>query len=148
MLPMTRFHHPRRLIVAATLCLLALGACGGEDEADDAGGSTTETTAHSDTDAGGSGSGGDDGGSAATEGDAVAIEDFQYKPENLKVKAGTKVTFTNKDEFAHTVTAKDKSYDSENMDKDAVFEHTYDKPGTYEYFCAIHNSMTGKVTVA
>lgn len=145
---MTRSPHPRRLLAAAVLCLLAFGACGGEDESDTAGGGTTETTAADG--AGAADKDGDEkaGGGAAVEGDAVAIEEFQYKPDNLKVKAGTKVTFTNKDEFAHTVTAKDEAYDSGNMAKDAVFEHTYDEPGTYDYFCSIHVYMTGTVTVA
>lgn len=87
------------------------------------------------------------GGQAAVEGDAVDILDFNYLPANLKVKAGTEVTFTNSDKFAHTVTANDKSFDSGNMDKDAKFTHTFDKAGTYKYFCAIHNSMTAVVTV-
>lgn len=91
--------------------------------------------------------GGDDEPEAATGGDIVSIEDFVYKPAELTVKSGTTVTFTNKDGFAHTVTAKDKSYDSGNLDEGQSFEHTYDEPGTYEYFCAIHNSMTGSVVV-
>ena len=83
----------------------------------------------------------------ATGGDRVTIEDFTYKPSELKVRSGTTVTFTNEDGFAHTVTAKDKSYDSENLGEGQSFERTYDEPGTYEYFCAIHNSMTGSVVV-
>lgn len=147
MSPMTRTPHPRRLLAAAALCLLALGACGSEQEPDSADGGATETTG-SEKGSGAGGGSGDEDAEAAVEGDAVAIEEFQYKPGNLKVKAGTKVTFTNKDTFAHTVTAKDESYDSENMDKDAVFEHTYAEPGTYDYFCRIHVYMTGTVTVA
>ncbi len=78
----------------------------------------------------------------------MKIVDFNYKPADLKVKAGTTVTFTNEDSFAHTVTAKDKSFDSGNMDKDATFEMEFATAGTFEYLCAIHNSMTGKVTVS
>lgn len=138
---MNRPPNFRVLAVAAGLLLtLALGACGSDDNA---------STSAPDTPAGNrEGEGGDDaGGEAATEGDAVDIKDFNYLPANLKVKAGTEVTFTNSDGFAHTVTARDKSFDSGNMDKDAVFKQTFDKAGTYEYFCSIHNSMTGKVTV-
>jgi len=71
-------------------------------------------------------------------GDAVEIVDFNYKPADLKVKVGTTVTFTNADGFAHTVTAKDKSFDSGSMEEGA----------TFEYLCAIHNSMMGTVTVS
>ena len=110
----------RRLAtLAAALLLVIAPACGGDDDEPQ----------------------------AAAGGDTVSIEDFVYKPAELTVKSGTTVTFTNKDGFAHTVTAKDKSYDSENLDEGQSFEHTYDEPGTYEYFCAIHNSMTGSVVV-
>lgn len=141
---MNRPPNLRVLAVAAGLLLtFALGACGSDDDAP-----TTAPDAPAGDDAGQGGDAGDDaGGAAAAEGDSVEIKDFNYLPANLKVKAGTEVTFTNADEFAHTVTAKDKSFDSGNMDKDAVFKQTFDKAGTYEYFCSIHNSMTAKVTV-
>ena len=113
----------RRLAtLAAALLLVIAPACGG-------GGDEPAATAA--------------GGGVST----VSIDDFVYKPAELTVKSGTTVTFTNKDGFAHTVTAKDRSYDSENLDEGQSFEHTYDEPGTYEYFCAIHNSMTGSVVV-
>ena len=130
----------RMAATAALLTTLVFGACGGDDEMDEgsetSGSSSSGATAEEGTSEGGE------------SGDAVQIVDFNYKPANLKVKAGTKVVFTNEDTFAHTVTAKDKSYDSGNMDEGATFEHTYAEPGTYDYICAIHNSMTGKVTVS
>ena len=141
--PMTRTRNPRRLLLTALLCALAFAACGGEDEATDARSGSEPADAADGTDGMGSG----DAGAAAEAGDSVDVVDFQYKPGNLKAKAGSSVTFTNKDDFAHTVTAKDKSFDSGNMEKDAVFTQSFDKPGTYDYFCAIHNSMTGTVTV-
>lgn len=131
----------RMAATAAVLTTLVFGACGGDD-GKDAGSETSGT--------GSSGAPGSDGSASegATSGDAVQIVDFNYKPANLQVKAGTTVTFTNEDTFAHTVTAKDKSYDSGNMDKGATFEQTFAEAGTFEYICAIHNSMTGKVTVS
>lgn len=146
---MTRSHTLRRWTAAAIVFTALLGACG-SDDAGMADGKRTSTA-----DAGDERAGGDkdadkkDGGAAApTEGDAVSIEDFNYLPPNLKAAAGTEVTFTNNDSFAHTVTAKDESFDSDNMDKDDVFTHTFAEPGTYEYFCRIHVYMTGTVTVA
>jgi plastocyanin len=113
----------RRLAtLAATLLLVIAPACG----SDEAGDAAME---------------------ASTGGDTVSIEDFVYKPAELTVKAGTTVSFTNEDGFAHTVTADDRSYDSGNLDEGESFDHVYDQPGTYEYFCAIHNSMTGSVVV-
>ena len=128
---MIRTTNRRRLVATAALLLtFALGACSDDAEPDDAAPATS-------TD-----------GSAEAGGDAVAIEDFTYKPADLKVKAGTTVTFTNKDDFAHTATANDKSFDSGNLDKDAAFEHTFEEAGTFEYLCTIHNSMTGTITVS
>lgn len=142
---MTRNRSLRRLVAtAALLAALVFGACGGGDDSDaDTASGATETTAPAS-----SGASEDEGTDSATSGDAVDIVDFSYKPENLKVSAGTTVTFTNSDKFAHTVTAKDKSFDSGNMDEGDTFEHTFDEPGTYDYFCSIHNSMTGSVTVS
>ena len=127
---------------AAVLTTLVLGACGGDDEMDE--GTDTSGTASS----GATESDAEPMEDEGAAGDAVQIVDFNYEPANLQVKAGTTVTFTNEDTFAHTVTAKDKSYDSGNMDEGATFEHTYAEAGTFEYICAIHNSMTGKVTVS
>jgi len=138
---MTRNHRLRRSAAAAALlATLAFGACGGDDETD-AASETSGTASAGATD-------GDSTEAAGDTGDAVDIVDFNYKPANLQVKAGTTVTFTNSDTFAHTVTAKDKSFDSGNMDEGATFEHTFAEAGTFEYLCAIHNSMTGKVTVS
>ena len=127
---------------AALVTVLLFGACGGDDEMAD-GADTTGTASAGATDESST-----EEAEAGVSGDAVEIVDFNYKPENLEVKAGTTVTFTNLDTFAHTVTAKDKSFDSGNMDEGATFEHTFSEAGTFEYLCAIHNSMTGKVTVS
>jgi plastocyanin len=140
---MTSNPRLRRTIASAVLLTtLLLGACGGDDETGD-GADTSGTASAGATDE--SSTEEADGGET---GDAVEIVDFDYKPANLAVKAGTTVTFTNVDTFAHTVTAKDKSFDSGNMDEGATFEHTFAEAGTFEYLCAIHNSMTGKVTVS
>jgi plastocyanin len=53
----------------------------------------------------------------------------------------------NEDLFAHTVTARDGAFDSGTMDGGDTFSQTFEAPGSYDYFCAIHLSMTGTVTV-
>ena len=83
--------------------------------------------------------------SAAAE--AVAIKDFKF-PATVEVAAGSTITWTNEDDFAHTVTAEDESFDSMDIDADGTFEHTFDDPGTYAYFCNIHNYMKGTVVVS
>ena len=41
----------------------------------------------------------------------ISIDQFQYNPAELAAKAGQAVTITNNDDFPHTVTAKDGSFD-------------------------------------
>ena len=38
-------------------------------------------------------------------------------------------------------------FKSKVMDTDEKFSHTFDKAGTYPYYCTIHPKMTGKVVV-
>jgi plastocyanin len=77
----------------------------------------------------------------------VHTKDFAYVPEVLTIPVGTTVTFVNDDEPAHTVTAVDKSFDSGNMDKNAKWTHTFNTPGTFDYYCIYHTFMKAKVVV-
>jgi plastocyanin len=86
---------------------------------------------------------------AAAETNAVTIDDFAFSPQTITVPAGTTVTWTNKDDEPHTVTsaADPKLFKSAALDTDDKFSFTFTKPGTYQYFCAIHPHMTGIVVV-
>src|SRR5579872_2825932 len=75
---------------------------------------------------------------AAASGPAVGIENFNFVPADLTVPAGTTVVWTNHDDVEHTVTASDNSFSSQAVETDGQFSHTFDTPGTYTYFCAIH----------
>ncbi len=92
------------------------------------------------------GAGGSGGGSA--EPGAVGIVDFTYDPDPLTVAVGDTVTWTNEDDFAHTVTSKDEGpLDSGDIDGGGTFEATFDTAGTFSYVCAIHPNMNGDVEV-
>jgi plastocyanin len=86
---------------------------------------------------------------AATEPNAVTIDNFAFGPAAITVAAGTKVTWTNRDDEPHTVVSADdpKLFKSGALDTDDNFSFTFDKPGTYRYFCSIHPHMTGTVVV-
>jgi plastocyanin len=78
----------------------------------------------------------------------VNIDNFSFSPATITVKAGTAVTWTNRDDIPHTVVADDKSsFKSKVLDTGDKFTFTPTKPGTYPYFCSIHPKMTGKLIV-
>ncbi len=87
------------------------------------------------------------GGSAPAGAQAVSIVNFAFAPMDLRVKAGTTVTWTNNDSAAHTVAAIDKSFTSGNLAKGATFQFMFAKAGTYKYICGIHNYMTATISV-
>jgi plastocyanin len=80
---------------------------------------------------------------------AVTISNFAFGPPVLSVAPGTKVTWTNSDEEPHTVLSADggQSFKSPALDTDDKFSFTFDKPGTYKYFCSIHPHMIGTIVV-
>jgi len=79
--------------------------------------------------------------------DQIVIENFSFKPATVTVKAGTTVTWVNRDNEPHTVSDSDKRFKSGAMDTDEQFSYTFAAPGTYNYFCAIHPRMTGQIIV-
>jgi plastocyanin len=84
---------------------------------------------------------------AATAINAATIKGFSFQPDVLKVKVGAKVTWTNDDTVAHTVTADTNSFASGNLQPARSFSFTFTRPGTYAYHCSIHPSMHGSVVV-
>jgi len=86
---------------------------------------------------------------AATEPNTITIDNFSFGPQALTVPPGTTVTWINHDEEPHTVVnaGSPRLFKSGALDTDDKFSFTFDKPGTYEYFCSIHPHMTGTVVV-
>src|SRR5215211_2702482 len=76
---------------------------------------------------------------------AAAIKGFAFQPDVLKVEVGAKVTWTNDDTVAHTVTADTNSFASGNLQPGGSFSFTFTRPGTYAYHCSIHPSMHGSI---
>lgn len=77
----------------------------------------------------------------------VAIEGFAFKPAEINIPAGSTITWYNEDSATHTVTARDKTFDSGSLSRQGTFSYTFDKNNTFEYYCQFHPSMTGKVIV-
>jgi plastocyanin len=122
-----------RLTGAISVAVLVLSACGG--------GAAAPTSAATTAAAG------------AAAGGSVDVQGFAFKPASLEVKAGTKVTWTNKDGTSHTTTsgapgAKDGKWEGQLAGSGGTFSFTFAQAGTFAYFCAIHGaSMTGTVVV-
>jgi plastocyanin len=77
----------------------------------------------------------------------VHVKNFAFVPDKVTINAGQSVRFVQDDDTPHTVTATDNSFDSGNLDKGKTWTHTFDKAGTYAYFCAYHTYMKGTVVV-
>jgi plastocyanin len=87
-------------------------------------------------------------GETPTSGAIVKIDNFSFGPANITIPAGTTVTWTNNDDVPHVVTSDDnKMFKSKALDTDDRFSFTFSKPGTYNYYCAIHPKMTAKIVV-
>jgi plastocyanin len=123
----------------AALLVLGLGACGDdEDEGTDDGGSeTTETTAAT-----------DDGGGGGVAAASVTIRDFEFDPTELTAAVGDTISVTNEGSSTHTFTSDEAGFDVElGGGESGEATVAASSPGSYEFRCDIHTSMTGTITV-
>ncbi len=77
----------------------------------------------------------------------VVIQNFAFAPATITVASGTKVTWTNRDDDPHTVDETNKVFKSGTMDTGDQYSYTFNSPGTFSYFCALHPKMVGQVIV-
>ena len=106
------------------------------------------------------------GGSAmtATKADvSVSTALLAFDPKDVRIKAGQTVGWVGGDNITHvlvegtyevgadglrTKETDDKAFSLELTKKGQQVSHTYDKAGTFTYFCTIHKGMNGTVTVS
>ncbi|MCE9623242.1 MAG: cupredoxin domain-containing protein [Actinomycetia bacterium] len=77
----------------------------------------------------------------------VSMSDFAFHESEVFVTAGSDVTWTNGDGFAHSIVATDGAFHSDSLGTGESFTTTFDTAGTFAYVCGIHGSMTGTVVV-
>ena len=79
----------------------------------------------------------------------VTIQGFQFKPSEIVLKQGGSVTFINKDSTPHTATptANAKFVGTGRLKRNEEKTVTFEDLGIQDYFCEIHPSMKGMVTV-
>ena len=83
----------------------------------------------------------------------IEIREFAFHPVEITLNAGDTVTWTNRDSVRHTVTSEgtgEKELNSGylgNKPWDDTYSHTFNEPGTYNYYCIVHPSMKGTIIV-
>lgn len=77
----------------------------------------------------------------------IHIKNFAYTPGSVTIPVGSTVKFVQDDEVPHTVTAADGSFDSGNLSQHQIWTHTFTVAGTYDYYCAYHTYMKGKIII-
>ena len=82
----------------------------------------------------------------------IAVDIVDFRLLNLTVHVGTTVTWTNLDPVPHTTTAGSPGspsgeWDSSFLSENQEYSFKFTQAGTFPYFCRIHPSMTGRVTV-
>lgn len=91
----------------------------------------------------------------------VVTKLLSFEPKQLSVKVGTTVTWEVSDQIGHTVTTgtftlggdglRSEQHPDGTIDmplaKGKTVSFTFDRPGTYTYYCSIHKGMNGEVDV-
>lgn len=79
----------------------------------------------------------------------TSILDFSF--ENLTVQAGESIGWINNDEVPHTIAAGSPGspgdFLSDPIGTGGAFALTFDEPGIVPFFCSLHPTMTGNITV-
>jgi plastocyanin len=80
----------------------------------------------------------------------IDVTDFAFAPETRQVEVGDKVVWRFHD-GGHTSTARPgqaEQWNSDLRDGGGIYEHTFTKPGRYEYVCTPHETfMAGVIEV-
>jgi plastocyanin len=72
---------------------------------------------------------------------------YKFAPENITVEVGTTVTWTNNDNFTHSVRFLDTG-ETQFMKPGESVSHAFAGPGLYRYDCSLHpKDMQGSVLV-
>jgi plastocyanin len=150
----------RVLLVPGIAAMFVLGACGDDSGSGSSSATTIPAAAAGSTAAPAAAGGGGyaipsdatatsaaASGGGATAADTVVAKSIAYNPDKITVKVGDTVTFKNDDSFAHTFTADNGEFDSNNVDGGGSFQFTTDKAGTIAFHCKIHSNMHGTITV-
>jgi len=78
----------------------------------------------------------------------VQIKNFDYNPQELRIKKGGTVVWTNQDSVGHTATSDSgNTIDSELLAGGESYSKQFNEIGTYNYHCTPHPYMKGTIIV-
>lgn len=85
----------------------------------------------------------------------IDMESIKFKPENVLISKGTKVTWVNKEAVTHYVNTDSHpahthqlDFNSKALDNGESYSYTFEKNGAYPYHCSAHaTQMTGNILV-
>jgi plastocyanin len=71
---------------------------------------------------------------------------YRFEPKSIEIEAGQSVTWTNDDNFTHTV--KVDGREDHKVERGKSVSIAFERPGTYHYVCTLHRQdMDGEVIV-
>ncbi len=92
------------------------------------------------------GCGGGDSSSAPVATSRIELaKSYRFAPEAIRVAAGTTVTWTNDDNFTHTVKIGDG--ETRKLSPGDTFSERFARRGTFRFVCTLHPGMSGEVVV-
>ncbi|WP_329458997.1 cupredoxin domain-containing protein [Streptomyces sp. NBC_01497] len=141
-----RTGRPRFALAALALTALALAGCSDSNSGGSSSSSSKPTSAPASASAATSAA----SSAPATGKTTITINNFKFMPSKLTVKAGAKVTVTNKDTTAHTVTGTGSGkFNTGHIQPGKTTTFTApNKAGSYPFDCSIHPFMKGTLTVS
>ena len=74
------------------------------------------------------------------------VKSYRFEPGTIEINAGRSVTWTNEDNFTHTVQVDDR--EDHEVERGESVSIAFAQPGTYHYVCTLHSrDMEGEVIV-
>ncbi len=86
-------------------------------------------------------------GESLSQSHTVQIRNLRFSPSELVVAPGDTVVWVNNDLIPHTITADDRSWDSERLNQNDRWEVVVHEGMRETYFCRYHPSMTGRLLI-
>jgi plastocyanin len=78
--------------------------------------------------------------------DVSMAKSYRFDPSRIEVEAGARVTWTNDDNFTHTVRVDGR--EDHKVERGESVSIVFPEPGTFHYVCTLHRrDMEGEVIV-